>query len=370
MAILGTRVESFPFDSTDSGYDEDGYPVYDRAVGASLLRTVFARFFKDGVFDTPSDALQIAKGSTGLTVTINPGIFIINGAMGGIPSDVQPMRLTIDTGTVQGNTCYGIMLRYDENQDARTLSIRPVKGEPGASPVPPAPETNTPGVMEYRLGYVTVPSGSTTMANATVTNEKGLTVCPFATAFVEIDVSSVVSDFRNSAQALLYDFSDELGEYQVNAAQLVEQMVQKLNQYQGLLDAALDETTAGHLQKQITELQQQLQSVDLANSVDNETVEYTTALGGTSPKLRVKDKGIGYGHLAMGVDVDGGLASARSVFGVTSDLARIAYEFDRDKLNQMDDLDSIVVYDFPDDVEDYEGQYDSGSNRYYANQGA
>ena len=56
-----TRVDSFPFDSRADGYDADGYPVYDRAVGASLLRSTFAKFFSDGVFPSPGDALQIAK---------------------------------------------------------------------------------------------------------------------------------------------------------------------------------------------------------------------------------------------------------------------------------------------------------------------
>lgn len=366
MALLGERVESFPFDSTENGYDEDGYPVYDRAVGASLLRTVFARFFKDGVFDTPADALQIGKGSTGLTVTINPGVFIINGAMGGIPTDGEPMILTLDTGSAQGNTCYGVMLRYDENQDARTLSIRAVKGESASSSQPPAPDTTSPGVMEYRLGYATVPNGAATMADAVITNEKGMATCPFASPFAEIDVSSIVADFRVSAQGLLSNFSRTLDQYEYNAGQLVQQMVQQLDQYQGLIDSALDDTTAGYLQQQITALQEQIANVDLSGSTDNQTIEYSQSQGDTSPRLRVKSKGIGYEQLSMGVDVPGGIASAESLFSVASDLVTIAYEYDRDKLNQMPELDSIVVYSFPGDVDSSKGQYDSGNNKYYA----
>ena len=119
------RVESFPFDSRADGYDADGYPVYDRAVGATLLRSTFAKFFSDGVFPSPGTALQISKGS-GLTVTIDPGVFIINGAMGGYLTDAH--SVTLDTAAPQGNVAYGIMLRYDENEQYRSCYIRVVRG--------------------------------------------------------------------------------------------------------------------------------------------------------------------------------------------------------------------------------------------------
>ena len=131
-----SRVESFPFDSRSDGYDADGYPVYDRAVGASMLRETFKKFFSDGVFPSPGTALQISKGS-GLTVTIQPGIFIIRGAMGGYLTDAQ--SLTLDTAAPQGNVAYGIMLRYDETEQYRSCYLRVVRGDAGSSPKPPAP---------------------------------------------------------------------------------------------------------------------------------------------------------------------------------------------------------------------------------------
>lgn len=155
-----TRVESFPFDSKADGYDADGYPVYDRAVGAAMLRSVFEKYFSDGVFGEPADALQIKKAATGLAVTINPGIFIINGAMGGWRTSSDPATITLTQSAPQGNTAYGIMLRYDENDTegtGRSLSVRVVAGDAASSPQPPAPDQTSPGVMEYRLGYVVVP---------------------------------------------------------------------------------------------------------------------------------------------------------------------------------------------------------------------
>ena len=270
-----SRVESFPFDSRSDGYDEDGYPVYDRAVGAGLLRATFAKFFSDGVFPSPADALQIGKGESGLTVTIQPGIFIIRGAMGGYLTDAH--SLTLDTAAPQGNVCYGIMLRYDENEQHRSCYIRVVRGDAASTPQPPEPDRATPGVYEYRLGYVTVPTGATDLSAATVTNEKGLEVCPYAAPFVDIDTDAVVADAKASAEESLAVFSEMLATYY------------------DLVQSSVDGTTAGNLQNQIDELKGAGLSEE---SVDGVTIAYepTTTSGGVD-KLQVKTGGIGTEHL-------------------------------------------------------------------------
>lgn len=289
-----SRVESFPFDSRSDGYDADGYPVYDRAVGASMLRATFEKFFSDGVFPSPGNALQISKGS-GLTVTIQPGIFIINGAMGGYLTDAH--SLTLDTAAPQGNVCYGIMLRYDETEQYRSCYVRVVRGDAASTPQPPEPDQTTPGVMEYRLGYVKVPSGATDLTSATVTNEKGLSVCPYAAPFEEIDMSEVTADARNAANEAL------------------TQLLAYFDQYRDMVDAAIDETLAGQLQEQISQLKEQVESfsVDLASEVDDFSIEYTSDNYPTTPKkLRVKDGGIVHDSLSQWLQIELGIADTES----------------------------------------------------------
>ena len=246
------RVESFPFGSTADGYDSDGYPVYDRAVGAEILRATFEKFFTDGVFPTPGNALQISKGSS-LNAVVAPGIFIIKGAMGGYGEN--GVTLTLDTAAPQGNTAYGIMLRYDQNRNVqdtgvdvgRSLSLRVVRGDAASTPKPPAPDQTTPGVYEYRLGYVIVPSGATDLSGATVTNEKGSAVCPYAAPFEKIDVSSVMDDVREQA-------GDNLSAF-----------IEFLEKNIDLVESALDETTAGNLQNQINQLKADMLSEENLN---------------------------------------------------------------------------------------------------------
>lgn len=276
-----TRMESFPFDSKADGYDADGYPVYDRAVGASMLRATFEKFFTDGVFPTPGTALNIGKADTGLAVTVQPGIAIINGAMGGIEGE-DPITLTLDTASPQGNVCYGIMLRYDNTGERRSLYFNVVRGDASSTPLPPAPDTTTPEVFELRLGYVTVPSNATNLSEATITNEKGLEVCPYAAPFEEIDMSTVTADAKASAQAALTALN------------------QFIDTNMEFVESAIDGTTAGHLQNQINSLQQQLDAFNLSDSVDNETIEFTQKLGEASKLLRVKEGGLQTVHYADG----------------------------------------------------------------------
>ena len=271
-----TLVDAFPFDSNPELItDVNGYLRGDRSVDAWTMQRVFRQFFSDGVFGTPSDALQIKKGASGLTVTINPGMFVIQGGMGGVKESDGPLTLTLDTGAAAGNVCYGIMLRYDNNPDMRGLGFRVVKGTAGASPQPPAPDQTSEGVYELRLGYVTIPNGATDLSSATVTNEKGTAVCPYAAPFVPLDVSSIVAD----AQA--------------GALEALQSLLAYFEQYRDAIDAALDDSAVTYLQQQITAIQEQLSNTDLSGSVDNATIEYGPRLPGDSTdKLRVKDGGL------------------------------------------------------------------------------
>lgn len=241
-----TRMQSFPFDSKADGYDADGYPVYDRAVGALTLRSTFAKFFTNGVFPSPGNALQISKGDSGLTVKIDPGIAIINGAMGGIEGE-DPVMLTLDTAAPQGNVCYAIMLRYDNTEDRRSLYFNVVRGEASATPVPPEPDHTTPEVYELRLGYVEVQSNATDLSAANIHNEKGLEVCPYAAPFEDLDMSAVVADAKAQAEETLNLFME-------NVKLDLEELQKYIEDNKGLVDSALDETTAGYLQDQINQL--------------------------------------------------------------------------------------------------------------------
>ena len=239
MADTLKRVESFAFDSKADGYDDDGYPIYDRAVGASVLRDAFKQFFSDGIFGTPADALMVSKG-TGLSVSLAAGTFIINGAIATVQ---EPLSLKLADSAPKGRTPYGIMIRYDENSTYRSCYIRVATGTPSSSPVAPEPETGTAGVKEYRIGWVDVPSGATDLSKATVYDERG-TSCPYAAPFESIDTTTFFIDLKNRGTSAYEDY------------------IAFLNGYRSLVDAALGGTAAGDLQAKIGELQSTLSNAD------------------------------------------------------------------------------------------------------------
>lgn len=231
MADTLKRLESFPFDSLADGYDSEGYPVYDRAVGAKTLRSAFGEFFADGVFPTPADALHVDAGE-GLSVTVQPGMFIINGSIGGVLD--EPAVLTVADAPPVGDVPFSVFLRYDNNTQYRSLYIRVAAGAAGGQP--PEPEVSA-AVREYVLATFTLPSGAADFSGVQVENLKGTGKCPYAAPFESIDVSKVVEDARAGAEKSAQESWAAYEEY--------------LNTYRDLVASAVDGTLAGDLQNRI-----------------------------------------------------------------------------------------------------------------------
>lgn len=382
-------LDSFPFDSGPNLiYTDQGYARGDRSVDAWTMQRTFRQFFTNGVFGTPADAWSIAKG-TGMDVTIQPGMAVIEGGMGGIKESEGPLTVTLDTQAAQGNVAYGIMLRYDNNSETRGLAIRVKKGVAGSSPTPPDPDTTSAGVYELRLGYVVVPNGATDLSSAQVVNEKGLSVCPYAAPFVPLDVNGIVLDFRNQAAQLVESFQGELDYKNQSAQQMLAEFLAFLDQYESFVQSAVDGTTAGNLQNQINDIKEQLGDLDFTTAVDNVTIAYSRKPDDAKETLHVMDFGIGTNQLADGsvdgekiaghavhikhvdpsaVDVDGGLASFSALSDTTFDLFEIAHSLHMSQLDGLD-LDTIIEWEFPDDATAQHGQWNSGGY-YYADGGA
>lgn len=225
------RLESFPFDSKFDGYDEEGYPVYDRAVGAGTLRAAFRQFFSDGVFGTPADSWKITKGD-GLSVKVAPGTAVIRG---GVASAADEVTLKLSDAAPQGRMTYSILLRLDDNVEYRSIYLVASEGEVGADAAPKVPQDDA-GAKELRLGYVVVPSGATDLSGAEIVSEKGSSVCPYAAPFERIDLDAFFADLQTKGDEVFRSF------------------MAFLDANYELVESAIDDTTAGKLQNQINEL--------------------------------------------------------------------------------------------------------------------
>ena len=246
MADVLRRLESFPFDSKLSGYDDYGYPVYDRAVGAGMLRVTLRQFFADGVFGSPADAWRIERGE-GLAVTIRPGTAIIDGA---VASLTEPATLKLADEPPKGIVTYAVMLRNDSNSEFRSLYLRVAESEPGMGAQ--GPESGDAAVTEYRLGYVTVPSVAEDLADAVVVNEKGTAACPYAAPFERIDVDDVLAGVREQA-------GDRYAEFMAY-----------LDKNIAFIASAIDGDAAGHLSNRISALEAPIDDDELARYMEGE----------------------------------------------------------------------------------------------------
>ena len=69
----------FPFDSQVT-YENDGTPVFDRAITSAPLRQLIKKMLSNGVLPNPSTNLQVQPG-TGMNVIVNPGFAVIEGGL-------------------------------------------------------------------------------------------------------------------------------------------------------------------------------------------------------------------------------------------------------------------------------------------------
>lgn len=361
-----TLVDGFPFDSSPNlVFTDQGYPRGDRSVDAWVMQRVFKQFFSNGVFGTPANALQINKGTSGLTVTIQPGMFIIDGAMGGVKASDGPLTLTLDTGAARGNVCYGIMLRYDNNPNMRGLGFRVVKGTAGANPQPPAPDTTSENVYELRLGYVTVSNGATDLTNATVHNEKGLDVCPYAAPFEDIDLSDVVHDALVEADKIIARLDEDANTSLKNVQQLIADNIE-------LIKSALDGTTAGHLQNQIDLLRQSSVNSESLNqnylAMQKESPDADALLGLVESSVGIREL---QNHAVtmekLSQDVTSTMATKSDVADVAADVAILTFNASVGSIVADQKMDNVFIWEFPDDVDAGDTPYNSGSDSYYVN---
>lgn len=371
MAEYAQRMESFPFDSSpDVEYDEDGYPIYDRAVGAEAMRRTFEKYFSDGVFPNPAEEMEVSAGESGLTVKVSPGTCIIKGSMGTLLDEVV---LTLDTA-VQGNTVYGVMAAFDNNEDRRSVYLRVAKGTPGTN-TPPEPDRTTPNIYEYRIADVTLNSGATSVSAANVKNNKGTSIWPYAAPFVELDLEAIVHDAQAEAGEVLEGLKQSTSESLENVQQFIADNM-------ALIESALDGTTAGHLQSQIDELRESSLNEDAINM---KYFEFVSDSPEAPKKLSMAENSIGSRELQDGaveawniqvgavtpeilepyVDAEGGIASSWQVAYMAGQIAELHIDGQIQSASTDQSQDIVAVWSFPNDVTQVSGDYNSGTKTYY-----
>lgn len=229
-------MKSFPFDS-EVTYDLDGNPVYDRGANSSMLADFLHLMFSDGVFPNPSTGLQVTASSSEMCVLVKPGSVMINGRMG---IEESERMLAFNSADTTYDRIDAVVARLNTNHDYRDIDLYIVKGQEASTPI--APDlTRTGGIYELRLANVFIPKGTTVISAERITD----------TRLNTDECGIVVANPQN-----------------VDTTSIFNQYQAALEVYLQYVEECLDETTAGNLQNQITEILTTIGNTDISDIGD------------------------------------------------------------------------------------------------------
>lgn len=200
---------SYPFESKNTGTPTE--PIYDRAITAEDERHFNKLRYKNGIFieSTSNNDLQVVPGN-GMSVVVKPGGCHIEGALGYNDNDIT---LNLDPSNASLPRIDRIVLRFNTSVDVRSIMVYVKTGTTSSNPQPPA-LTQQDNLYELGLADITIPKGATYIS---------------------------ANNIRDTRMV------DDLCPKVVPAIPYVTQLGELYDNYQQLIESALDGTTAGQL---------------------------------------------------------------------------------------------------------------------------
>lgn len=222
-------MRSLPFDSQISGYNEEGYPIYDRAADSSQLAALFKRYFTNGIFTNPSTSFQVIPSDNNMSVVVKAGAGNINGYF--CEEDTE-RTLMVQASDNAYDRIDRVVLRLNLNVSVRSIDLYVLQGVAASSPT--ASElTRTSSIYELCLAEIYIPKNTTSISASRITDTRlDTNKCGAVQQTIQtIDTSSIFTQYQAA-----------------------------LDEYLGIVASALDETIAVNLQNQVCAI-----NTDLAN---------------------------------------------------------------------------------------------------------
>lgn len=190
----------FPFDSQVT-YEADGTPVFDRAVSSAPLRQLIKSMLSNGVLPNPSTNLQVQPG-TGMNVIVNPGFAVIEG---GLKYEENQRTLAVQASDTTYDRIDSVVLRWNDNTNARICDFYVLEGTPASSPVRPTLNRES-AVYEIGLADLFIPANSSAISVARITDTRyEAERCGIISSITEFDSDTIYKQI----QADLAEFKEE-----------------------------------------------------------------------------------------------------------------------------------------------------------------
>lgn len=222
---------SWPWDSLVEGFDEEtGFPIYDRTYKAEQLRAILMKVFSNGVFAETPEAFVVTPN--GMGVNVSAGTCHIQGDIG-VEDKVTTLFLSSEPNTNRIDT---VVLRWDNNVDARDITIDIKKGTPASKPQRPA-LTRIESVWELGICDIYIPAGATSITASRMTDTRLETArCGIVTPFTTIDTTTFFNQIQDAINNNITDIDRLIRELEAEARRAKE-----------LADALIDETFVGQV---------------------------------------------------------------------------------------------------------------------------
>lgn len=227
-------MKSFPFDSLALYQDEKtGLWMGDRQGSAQDVRDINKIFWKNGVCMAFENAFQVSPGE-GMNVIVAPGVCGIEGTLG-IEDSERGMTLQASSSEDRIDT---IVLRLNLNVEARKIDLYVKTGVAQSVPVRPQ-LTHSESVWELGIADIFVAKNSGAISAARITDTRLQTErCGAMAPLMEVDTTSFYDQLQAQTQIAV-----------------------------DLAQSAIDGTTAGNLQNQITANRE---AIETNSSLDDE----------------------------------------------------------------------------------------------------
>lgn len=187
-----------------------GVTTYDREYDSNDLTGYLKRFFTDGVFMEPSNALQVLAASTGLAVDMQIGAALINGCS--IETDAA-IRFSLGAAHATLPRIDRLVVRW--NLQARLMEFVVKQGTAAASPQAPALTRDTDNVHELSLARIYVAAGASALSQSNITDERlDATVCGAVVAAVQhVDTATIFNQYQQALDDFLKASADKITAY-------------------------------------------------------------------------------------------------------------------------------------------------------------
>lgn len=176
-----------------------------------MFRNIFKKYFTNGVFANPSNTFQVVQG-TGMTVNVSKGYANIEGAVA-YEEDIRTLNIEASSTLDRIDR---VVLRLNDNIDARKIDLYVIKGTAEQNPKAPI-LTRNDSVYDLSLATLYINANSTSISQSKITDTRlDSSVCGIVAQAVNgIDTETLykqiktdLAEFKDNEQADFVIWSD------------------------------------------------------------------------------------------------------------------------------------------------------------------